>query len=143
MIWLFWIITDEPCELYCTDSDDTMILPFGDAAADGTPCNIGSNDMCIGKNLILIKLIFNFNWVSCTQTAFVERSGVIGWWTRILQWTSVEYVAVLIKRAQLLAGISQRKLTCQKDTMKSQWFLKVITGANCVSFRLLNVFYYA
>jgi ADAM-TS Spacer 1/ADAM cysteine-rich domain len=24
-----------------------MIVPFGDSAADGTPCNIGTNDMCI------------------------------------------------------------------------------------------------
>lgn len=39
--------TDHPCELYCTDSDDTVIVPRGDAAADGTPCNIGTNDMCI------------------------------------------------------------------------------------------------
>ena len=24
-----------------------MIQAFGDSAADGTPCNIGTNDMCI------------------------------------------------------------------------------------------------
>lgn len=41
------ILTDDPCELYCTDSDDTVIVPWGDSAADGTPCNIGTNDMCI------------------------------------------------------------------------------------------------
>lgn len=40
-------ITDDPCELYCTDSEDTLIVPWGDSAADGTPCNIGTNDMCI------------------------------------------------------------------------------------------------
>lgn len=39
--------TDDPCELYCTDSEDTLIVPWGDSAADGTPCNIGKNDMCI------------------------------------------------------------------------------------------------
>lgn len=38
---------DDPCELYCTDSDDTLIVPWGDSAADGTPCTIGKNDMCI------------------------------------------------------------------------------------------------
>lgn len=38
---------DHPCELFCTDSEDTVIVPKGDAAADGTPCNIGTNDMCI------------------------------------------------------------------------------------------------
>lgn len=40
-------LLDDPCELYCTDTDDTVIVPWGDAAADGTPCNIGTNDMCI------------------------------------------------------------------------------------------------
>lgn len=39
--------SDDPCELYCTDSEDTLIVPWGDSAADGTPCNIGTNDMCI------------------------------------------------------------------------------------------------
>lgn len=39
--------TDDPCELYCTDSEDTLIVPWGDSASDGTPCNIGTNDMCI------------------------------------------------------------------------------------------------
>lgn len=39
--------TDDACELFCTDSEDTLIVPWGDAAADGTPCNIGTNDMCI------------------------------------------------------------------------------------------------
>lgn len=43
----FQIHSDDPCELYCTDSDDTLIVPWGDSAADGTPCNIGTNDMCI------------------------------------------------------------------------------------------------
>lgn len=38
---------DDPCELYCTDSEDTLIVPWGDSAADGTPCTIGRNDMCI------------------------------------------------------------------------------------------------
>lgn len=38
---------DDPCELYCTDSEDTLIVPWGDSAADGTPCLIGTNDMCI------------------------------------------------------------------------------------------------
>lgn len=33
--------------MYCTDSEDTVIVPWGDTAADGTPCNLGTNDMCI------------------------------------------------------------------------------------------------
>jgi len=37
----------EPCELYCTDTDDTLIVPWGDSVMDGTPCNVGTRDMCI------------------------------------------------------------------------------------------------
>lgn len=51
--------TDDPCELYCTDSDDTVIVPWGDSAADGTPCNIGTNDMCIA-GICKVKEIFFF-----------------------------------------------------------------------------------
>ncbi|XP_055540062.1 A disintegrin and metalloproteinase with thrombospondin motifs 7 [Wyeomyia smithii] len=46
--WLPYFDKNEPCELYCTNSEDTIIVPFGDNAADGTPCNLGTNDMCIG-----------------------------------------------------------------------------------------------
>jgi len=37
----------EPCELSCTDTDDTLIVPWGDSVMDGTPCNVGTRDMCI------------------------------------------------------------------------------------------------
>lgn len=37
----------EPCELYCSDTDDTLIVPWGDSVLDGTPCNVGTRDMCI------------------------------------------------------------------------------------------------
>lgn len=30
----------------CTDVDDTIIAGFGDVM-DGTPCKLGTNDMCI------------------------------------------------------------------------------------------------
>lgn len=43
----YFTCTDDACELFCTDSEDTLIVPWGDSAADGTPCNIGTNDMCI------------------------------------------------------------------------------------------------
>uniref|UniRef100_A0A336MHP1 CSON001890 protein n=1 Tax=Culicoides sonorensis TaxID=179676 RepID=A0A336MHP1_CULSO len=46
--WLPYFDSHEPCELYCTDVEDTVIIPFGQFAADGTPCRIGTNDMCIG-----------------------------------------------------------------------------------------------
>lgn len=38
---------DEPCELYCTDIEDTIIVPWGESVIDGTPCNLGTRDMCI------------------------------------------------------------------------------------------------
>lgn len=49
---------DDPCELYCTDSEDTIIVPWGDSAEDGTPCNIGTNDMCI-SGICRVSLKFN------------------------------------------------------------------------------------
>lgn len=36
----------EPCKLYCTDKDDTFIQAF-ENVEDGTPCKIGTKDMCI------------------------------------------------------------------------------------------------
>nr|CAD7569776.1 unnamed protein product [Timema californicum] len=45
--WMPYFDQAEPCELYCADSDDSMIVPFGDSVDDGTPCNVGTNDMCI------------------------------------------------------------------------------------------------
>ncbi|XP_054289073.1 A disintegrin and metalloproteinase with thrombospondin motifs 7-like [Macrosteles quadrilineatus] len=44
--WLPYFETSEPCELHCTDTEDTIIASLGDAR-DGTPCNLGSRDMCI------------------------------------------------------------------------------------------------
>lgn len=44
--WLPFLDTHDPCKLYCTDKDDTLIHAF-DIAEDGTSCNIGTNDMCI------------------------------------------------------------------------------------------------
>lgn len=53
--------TAEPCELYCTDTEESVIVPWGDSALDGTPCNVGTRDMCIAgicrvKNFNLLKL---------------------------------------------------------------------------------------
>jgi hypothetical protein len=44
--WHPFLDTHDPCKLYCTDKDDTLIHAF-DTAEDGTACNIGTNDMCI------------------------------------------------------------------------------------------------
>lgn len=41
------IVSDEPCQLYCSDANETVIVPWGSYAADGTPCNVGSRDICI------------------------------------------------------------------------------------------------
>ncbi|XP_012281942.2 A disintegrin and metalloproteinase with thrombospondin motifs 7 [Orussus abietinus] len=45
--WLPYFDQTEPCELYCTDSEERVIVPWGEAALDGTPCNVGTRDMCI------------------------------------------------------------------------------------------------
>ncbi|KAK3916228.1 A disintegrin and metalloproteinase with thrombospondin motifs 7, partial [Frankliniella fusca] len=47
--WLPYFDAAEPCELYCADADDTVIVPWGGAVQDGTPCNLGRRDMCIGR----------------------------------------------------------------------------------------------
>ncbi|XP_024946984.1 A disintegrin and metalloproteinase with thrombospondin motifs 7 isoform X2 [Cephus cinctus] len=45
--WLPYFEQTEPCELYCTDTEESVIVPWGEAALDGTPCNVGTRDMCI------------------------------------------------------------------------------------------------
>ncbi|XP_077275521.1 A disintegrin and metalloproteinase with thrombospondin motifs 7 isoform X1 [Temnothorax americanus] len=45
--WLPYFDQTEPCELYCTDTDESVIVPWGEAALDGTPCNVGTRDICI------------------------------------------------------------------------------------------------
>lgn len=45
--WISRLIEAEPCELYCTDTEESVIVPWGEAALDGTPCNVGTRDMCI------------------------------------------------------------------------------------------------
>ncbi|KAK6644121.1 hypothetical protein RUM43_000388 [Polyplax serrata] len=46
--WIPYFDKAEPCELYCSDEKDTIIVPRGGAAKDGTPCRVGTRDMCIG-----------------------------------------------------------------------------------------------
>lgn len=45
--WVPYFDKTEPCELYCADTDDTVIVPWGESVLDGTPCNVGTRDMCI------------------------------------------------------------------------------------------------
>ncbi|XP_034943192.1 A disintegrin and metalloproteinase with thrombospondin motifs 7 isoform X2 [Chelonus insularis] len=45
--WLPYFDQNEPCKLYCTDTNESVIVPWGEAALDGTPCNVGTRDMCI------------------------------------------------------------------------------------------------
>ncbi|XP_022900466.2 A disintegrin and metalloproteinase with thrombospondin motifs 7 [Onthophagus taurus] len=44
--WVPYFDQDEPCELYCSDINDTVIVSWG-VALDGTPCNVGRRDICI------------------------------------------------------------------------------------------------
>ncbi|XP_065365099.1 A disintegrin and metalloproteinase with thrombospondin motifs 6 isoform X1 [Calliphora vicina] len=45
--WLPYFDKQNPCKLYCTDDDDTIIANWGDVVLDGTPCTLGTNNMCI------------------------------------------------------------------------------------------------
>ncbi|XP_050293147.1 A disintegrin and metalloproteinase with thrombospondin motifs 7-like [Anthonomus grandis grandis] len=45
--WQPYFDQAEPCQLYCSDVNETLIVPWGDYAADGTPCNVVSRDVCI------------------------------------------------------------------------------------------------
>ncbi|EDX01087.2 uncharacterized protein Dyak_GE16421 [Drosophila yakuba] len=36
-----------PCKLFCSDVDDTIIANWGATVLDGTPCTLGTNNMCI------------------------------------------------------------------------------------------------
>ncbi|XP_049821025.1 A disintegrin and metalloproteinase with thrombospondin motifs 7 isoform X2 [Aethina tumida] len=45
--WHPYFEKDQPCQLYCSDAKETVIVPWGPYAADGTPCNIVSRDVCI------------------------------------------------------------------------------------------------
>lgn len=38
---------DNPCRLFCSDVDDTIIANWGETVLDGTPCTLGTNNMCI------------------------------------------------------------------------------------------------
>jgi len=38
---------DNPCKLFCSDVDDTIIANWGSTVLDGTPCTLGTNNMCI------------------------------------------------------------------------------------------------
>ncbi|XP_060526529.1 A disintegrin and metalloproteinase with thrombospondin motifs 7 isoform X2 [Cylas formicarius] len=45
--WQPYFDQGDPCQLYCSDANETLIVPWGDYAADGTPCSIVSRDICI------------------------------------------------------------------------------------------------
>ncbi|XP_061390708.1 A disintegrin and metalloproteinase with thrombospondin motifs 12-like isoform X1 [Musca vetustissima] len=45
--WLPFFDKQNPCKLYCNDVDDTIIANWGDMVLDGTPCTLGTNNMCI------------------------------------------------------------------------------------------------
>ncbi|XP_054731026.1 A disintegrin and metalloproteinase with thrombospondin motifs 12 [Anastrepha obliqua] len=45
--WLPFFDKKNPCKLLCTDVDDTIIANWGEVVKDGTPCRVGTNDMCI------------------------------------------------------------------------------------------------
>ncbi|KAH8418940.1 hypothetical protein KR222_005738, partial [Zaprionus bogoriensis] len=45
--WLPIFDKNNPCRLFCSDVDDTIIANWGETVLDGTPCTLGTNNMCI------------------------------------------------------------------------------------------------
>ncbi|XP_068158659.1 A disintegrin and metalloproteinase with thrombospondin motifs 7 isoform X2 [Drosophila tropicalis] len=45
--WLPFFDKNNPCRLFCSDVDDTIIANWGGTVLDGTPCTLGTNNMCI------------------------------------------------------------------------------------------------
>ncbi|KAL0271566.1 UNVERIFIED_CONTAM: hypothetical protein PYX00_008622 [Menopon gallinae] len=45
--WIPYFDKADPCELYCSDEKDSIVVPWRNNAQDGTPCRIGTRDMCI------------------------------------------------------------------------------------------------
>ncbi|XP_017135604.1 A disintegrin and metalloproteinase with thrombospondin motifs 7 isoform X1 [Drosophila miranda] len=45
--WLPFFDKKNPCRLFCSDVDDTIIANWGETVLDGTPCTLGTNNMCI------------------------------------------------------------------------------------------------
>ncbi|XP_065724209.2 A disintegrin and metalloproteinase with thrombospondin motifs 7 isoform X1 [Drosophila suzukii] len=45
--WLPFFDKNNPCKLFCSDVDDTIIANWGSTVLDGTPCTLGTNNMCI------------------------------------------------------------------------------------------------
>ncbi|XP_026462603.1 A disintegrin and metalloproteinase with thrombospondin motifs 7-like [Ctenocephalides felis] len=45
--WLPYFDKNDPCQLYCYDTSDTLLVSFGENVQDGTFCNPPTSDMCI------------------------------------------------------------------------------------------------
>ncbi|XP_055914270.1 A disintegrin and metalloproteinase with thrombospondin motifs 7 [Eupeodes corollae] len=45
--WLPYFDKFNPCKLFCTDVEGTVTESWGDMAANGTPCQLGTNNICI------------------------------------------------------------------------------------------------
>lgn len=108
--WLPFLDVHDPCKLYCTDKDDTVIQSF-DTAEDGTPCKIGSNskDMCIAgickvKRELNLRLPGLSNCFSLTY----RKSAVIGLLIRTQLRTFAAFVADLEIAAQQFRRSSSR-----------------------------------
>lgn len=45
--WLPYFDKFNPCKLFCTDVEGTVTESWGDMVADGTPCQLGTKNICI------------------------------------------------------------------------------------------------
>ncbi|CAH1284005.1 unnamed protein product [Diabrotica balteata] len=62
--WQPYFDEGEPCQLYCSDANETVIVPWGEYAKDGTPCSVVSRDVCISG---ICKKV-GCDWVVDSQT---------------------------------------------------------------------------
>lgn len=94
--WFPYLDFHDSCKLYCTDKDDTLIHAF-DTAEDGTSCNTGTNDMCIG-GICKVRMILDYAIMNYTILSF-SVSDAIGWSTQTRPKINAEFVVATAKLA--------------------------------------------
>lgn len=99
----------DPCQLYCSDANETLIVPWGDYAADGTPCNVVSRDICISGICRVLTLLYSIKFSSQFE---VSRKWVAtGWWTQQQKRMNVVYVKETEPNATSNKGNTSNRVT--------------------------------
>lgn len=96
--WYPFVDVHSPCKLYCSDKEESLIHDF-ETAEDGTPCNLGTNDMCIAG---ICRVRENFSQFSFSHEQIPHRkSAATGSSTRTPPKTSAAFavaMATLVRR---------------------------------------------